>query len=564
AKVMGKSEGDLIFVLLKNGMACNRNYVLPVDIIKSLGMNFGIQVEVLEQEESVDKFLSASAKGVSRWPIVVVMGHVDHGKTTLLDFLRRKNTVAKEKGGITQHLGAYEVDSKHGKIVFLDTPGHEAFSYLRSRGARVTDIAVLIIAAEDGVKPQTVEAIKHAKKSDVPLIVAINKIDKITEDKRPAVLQTIYRELAENDVLVEDWGGEIISVPISAKTGTGVDELLEMIVLQSEMMDLKSDPKVPAKAFVLESNLEKGLGPVATVVCLEGTLKKGDYFVCGNVTGKVRLLINSLGKRINEAGPSVPVKVVGFDSFAEIGGWLTVVSAQEYKKAKTSKKAPSTPSGVSVSPASIEQGQGQINLIIKTDTRGSKEAIEGSLLKLDKLTQKGCAKLNVVLSGIGDVSENDVDLASITNSLVISLHTRVEKKAQSLAQEKDVKIKSFDVIYHLVEYLEEELKKTKKVEIKWKKVAQLLVKRVFKIKKFGVIAGCSVQEGTVAKGNKVVCVRGGHKIGEGLITSLQREKKTVKEVHAGYECGFISDGFQDWEESDIVHVFAPEKVVESD
>ena len=322
AKKMGKSDGDLIYVLLKSGSACNRNFVLPVETIKTLGLSFGIQVDVLDTSGSVEKFLSTSANGITRWPIVVVMGHVDHGKTTLLDYLRNKNVAEKEKGGITQHLGAYEVDSKHGKIVFLDTPGHEAFSYLRSRGSRVTDIAILIVAAEDGVKPQTVEAIKHAKDSGVPIIVAINKIDKLSKTELASALQNVYRELADNNVLVEDWGGEVISIPISAQTGAGVNELLEMIVLQSEMLDLKADPKAPAQAFVLESNLEKGLGPVATVICLEGTLKRGDYFSCGNSTGKVRVLINSAGDRINQAGPAVPVTVVGFDNFAEMGGWL--------------------------------------------------------------------------------------------------------------------------------------------------------------------------------------------------------------------------------------------------
>ncbi len=565
AKLMNKTDGDLIYALLKTGKACNRNQILPFDAINALGSVFGIQVDINEESDSVDKYLSVSASGVTRWPIVVVMGHVDHGKTTLLDFLRKKNTVEKEKGGITQHLGAYEVNSKHGKIVFLDTPGHEAFSFLRSRGAKVTDIAILIIAAEDGVKPQTVEAIKHAQKSGVPMIVAINKIDKLSKSELDSALQAVYRELADNNVLVEDWGGEIISVPISAQTGAGVDELLEMIVLQSEMLDLKADPNASAQAFVLESNVEKGFGPVATVIPLEGSLKRGDYFVCGNSTGKVRVLINSDGDRINKAGPSVPVTVVGFDNFAEIGGWLKVISAQEYKKAKSLSKGvvSSAVAPLALTLSSKEESRGRINVIIKTDTRGSKEAIEGSIKKLYELTKKDCAKLSIVFSGIGDVTENDVDLADTTNSLVLSLHVKMERKALNLAKDKKVKIKDFDVIYHLVEYLEKKLEKTKKIEIKWVKVAQLLVKKVFKIKKF-VIAGCSVQDGVVTNGNRVICMRGGKSVGEGVINSLEREKKVVKDVRAGYECGFISDGFKGWKEADIVHVFAPEKTKNSD
>ncbi|MFH1461946.1 MAG: translation initiation factor IF-2 [bacterium] len=566
AQMMGKTDGDLIFVLLKQGMACNRNHMLDLDIIKSLGESFGIVVNIKKSDDFLDKFLSASAKGVNRWPIVVVMGHVDHGKTTLLDFLRKKNTAAKEKGGITQHLGAYEVDSKHGKIVFLDTPGHEAFSYLRSRGAKVTDIAILVIAVEDGVKPQTVEAIKHAKLSGVPIIVAINKTDKIPKDKLPPMLQTIYRELAEKEVLVEEWGGDVVVIPISALLGTGVDELLEMVVLQSQMMELKADPDAPVKAFILESNLEKGFGPVATVIPLEGTLKKGDYFICGSSTGKVRLLINSSGDKINQAGPAIPVKVVGFDNFVEIGGWLDVVSEKEYRKAKAIKSSPLYSNATSsTSMMSLEQSDiEQINLIIKTDTRGSKEAIEGSIEKLTALTRKDCARLNTVLSIIGDVSENDVELASTTGSMILCLHAKIDKKAANLAREKGITIKTFDVIYHLIEFLEKELKKTKKIEFKWVKVAELLVKKVFESKKFGIIAGCSVQDGTVSLGNKVVCMRFSRNVGEGFIKSLQKEKRSVKEVRVGYECGFVSDGFQDWHESDIVHVFVKEKVLDGD
>jgi translation initiation factor IF-2 len=567
AQIMGKSDGDLIFVLLKKGLPYSRTNVLDIETIVELGAVFGIEVNVTSKEDSADKFLSSSAKGVTRWPIVVVMGHVDHGKTTLLDFLRKKNVAEKEKGGITQHLGAYEVDSNHGKIVFLDTPGHEAFSYLRSRGSKVTDIAVLVIAAEDGIKPQTLEAINHAKESDVPIIVAINKIDKIPEERRDVVLQGIYRQLAEKNLLVEEWGGDVVSVPISAKVGIGVDELLEMIVLQSQMMELKADVNEPARAFVLESNLEKGFGPVATVIPLEGTLKKGDYFVCGNSTGRVRLLINSFGQKVDAVAPSVPVMVIGFDTFAEIGGWLNVVSAQEYKKAKSLKHIVSSASVQS--PSSLlsleKEDRGQINLIIKTDTRGSKEAIEGSIRKLSKLTEKNCARLNIIISALGDVSLNDVEFADTTGALILTLHAKVERKALHLAQEKNINIKNFDVIYHLVEFLEEALKKTKEVKSKWVKVAQLLVKRVFDIKRLGgVIAGCSVQDGTVAMGNKVVCIRSGQGVGEGIIKSLQREKKVVKEVRAGFECGFITDGFQDWKESDIVHVFAQEKVLDSE
>lgn len=563
ASLMGKTDGELIFSLLRSGMVCNRNHVLPVDTIKTLAESFGLSVSIEKPQEISDQMLAKNISGQKRWPIVVVMGHVDHGKTTLLDYLRKQNTAAKEKGGITQHLGAYEVNSKHGKIVFLDTPGHEAFTSIRSRGTSITDIAILVISAEDGIKPQTVEAIKIAKKAEVPVIVAVNKIDKIPAERLDPVLQTIKRELAEKDLLVEDWGGDIICVPISAKTGAGVDELLEMVVLQSDLMDLKAELDVPAKAFVLESKVEKGFGPVATVIVHEGVLKVGDYFTCGSSSGKIKLLINSFGQRVSQANPSTPIKVVGFESASEISGWLTVVSAKDYKNAKNlNVEIQSTPGSlVDMSLALSEKDKKSINIILKTDARGSKDAIEGSITKLSKLTEKDCSKLNIIFSGIGDVSESDVISALAANALILVLHSKVDKKAAALAQEKNIKIKTFDVIYHMVEYLEEELKKTKKVQTRWVPKAKLLVKKVFDIKGLGIIAGCSVQEGVVANGNKVVCMRGNRVAGEGIIKSLQKDRKVVKEVHAGFECGFVSNNFQDWQEDDIVNVFAEEKIL---
>ncbi|MCF7799561.1 translation initiation factor IF-2 [Candidatus Babeliales bacterium] len=565
AEVMGKSAGDLIMNLLKQGMACNRNYILSTDIIKSLGNQFGINVIVKDKNliKEAEKIIEKEEKTgheLTRWPIVVVMGHVDHGKTTLLDFIRKQNTAAKEKGGITQHLGAYQVSSNHGDIVFLDTPGHEAFSFLRSRGTKITDIAILVVAVDDGVKPQTIEAIKHAKASNVPIIVAANKIDKVESS---AYLQTLKRQLAEQDLMVEDWGGDVVCVPISAKTGMGVNELLEIVVLQAQMMDLKADPKLPAKAFILESNIEKGYGPVATVICQDGSIKKGDFFVCGNATGKVRLLINSLGEKINQAGPSVPVKVVGFDSFAEIGDQLRVVNSREYFNFKNKKEARITTALASTQFQSLDfldkSPKKQLNLIIKTDTRGSKEAIENSVIKLSNKMKKGYPEINLIQVGIGDISEKDVELSITTNSILLGLHVKVEKNAILFAKDKAVNIKLFDIIYKLIDYVIEQLEKDRETKIVYKKVAELVVRRVFNIKKIGTVAGCYVKEGVVSKGDKVVCVRNNKEIGEGKITSLQRETKTVKEVHAGFECGFVCEGFNDWLENDTVMVYGATK-----
>jgi len=560
AELMNKSSRDLILALLKKGMVCNINNLLETEVISILGEQFGIKVNIKKSEGiAEEKFKTKVKSGQKRWPIVVVMGHVDHGKTTLLDFVRKMNTAIREKGGITQHLGAYEVDSSHGKIVFLDTPGHEAFSFLRARGARITDIAILVVAADDGVKPQTIEAIEHAKKAGVPIVVAINKIDKVSSS---AAVQTIKRQLAEHNIVVEDWGGDIVCVPISAKTGQGVEELLEMIVLQSEMMDLKVNPNTSVRAFILESKLEKGLGPVATVISLEGTIKQGDYFVCGTGTGRVRLLVNSFGEKLSQVGPAIPVKVVGFDNFAEIGDWLTVLSKEEYSKAKFSKKplqslvaGKATQTGVPLS----ESSERQINLIIKTDTRGSKEAIEGSIFKLARKVSKNCLPIYIVKSGIGDISEGDIELADSTGALLLGLHIKAEKNSILLAKNRSVKIKLFDIIYHMVEYIQELLEKSKKVEITWTKVAQLVVKKVFNIKKVGTVAGCGVLEGVVSKNNKVECLRNGEVVGKGRIVTLQKEGKVVQQVHSGYECGFTCDGFNEWQEGDLVNCYEQAK-----
>lgn len=564
AQAMGKPEGELILALLKRGVVCNRNHILSPEMIADLAHHFGIKVTVPEKEQAFIKERLAveevMAKGKeTRWPIVVVMGHVDHGKTSLLDYVRKMNTAAKEKGGITQHLSAYEVDSAHGKIVFLDTPGHEAFSCMRRRGTSVTDLVVLVVAADDGVMPQTVEVIKHAKAADVPMIVAINKVDKVdiaTAGER------VKRQLAQYDLLAEDWGGDVICVPISAKTGQGVEELLEMITLQSQMMELKANPKANARGFVLESKQEKGFGPVATVICLNGTIKVGDFFVCGSSVGKVRLLIDSHGERVLHAGPSIPVQVVGFDSFVSLGDWLTVVSSEEYLKEKAARKKAPTSGAPSECMMSVQAGEKHIEripLLIKTDTHGSREAIIGEIEKLNKSQPDIPATFQVIYSGIGGVAERDVELAAQAGAILIGLHVKTEKNALLLSKEQKVTVKEFDIIYKMSEDLEELLKSYEEEVIILKKKGEAVVRKVFDLKKKGVIAGCYVSDGVFAQGDVVVCMRGGKEIGRGKIVSLQRERKTVKEVHTGFECGFITDKFHEWQVEDTVHCFAQEK-----
>lgn len=567
AEFLGKSTGELVTALLKKGMVCNRNYLLSEEDIKSLATHFGIDVLESSKQEDLsflERKLEAAKghNGVTRWPVVVVMGHVDHGKTTLLDYIRKMNVAAQEKGGITQHISAYEVESKHGKMVFLDTPGHEAFSYLRQHGARITDVAIIVIAADDGMKPQTLEAIRHAREAGVEIVVAINKIDKATT----TAIEHVKRQLAEQDLLPEDWGGATVCVPISAKTGQGIDELLEMITLQTQLMDLKGYPENPARAYVLESRLEKGYGSVATVICTEGTIKPGDHFVCGHTTGKVRLLINARGERIKEAGPSMPVNIVGFNDFPPSGEWLRVVSAEEYLKARASlskgisaanQEQQSMQLDPSMTLASFPSEKEQaLKLVIKVDTRGSKEAIVRLMQKLMPLSKEVKCPLVIVSLHVGEVSENDVEVALNTGAQVIAFQVGAEKNAQLLAKEKGIEIQRYHVIYHFIEYLEKELEKRRKIEFVWKKVGEAVVRKVFPIKGGAeAIAGCYLREGTCTRKSKVACLRGNKVVGEGMITSLERDKKSVKEVNAGYEFGFLTDAFHGWQQDDVVHCF---------
>ncbi|KKQ33428.1 MAG: Translation initiation factor IF-2 [candidate division TM6 bacterium GW2011_GWF2_37_49] len=566
ADMMGKSSGELILALFKKGMICNRNHLLSLDNIRILcelfNINFIVDKEQKTQSAVRSRIITETMASQVRWPVVVVMGHVDHGKTTLLDYIRKMNVAASEKGGITQHLAAYEVDSKHGKIVFIDTPGHEAFYQMRERGAKITDLVILVIAVDDGIKPQTVEAINHAKSAGVPIIVAVNKIDKMSS---PAALETIKRQLAQHELMPEDWGGNVVIVPISAKTGQGVEELLEMVVLQSQIMDLKADANVPAKAFVLESKIEKGLGPVATVICSEGTIKQGDFFTCGSTsTGRIRLLINSLGKKVAQVGPSIPVQIAGFDTYASSGDWLDIVPQSIYLKAKQ-EKSEIIQKNELTAPQSLSSKLGQkndqkvLNLVIKSDTRGSIDAIIGCIQKLAKLSKEVNCPIRVVYSSVGDISESDVELAENTGSLIIGFYVKPEKNAALLARDKNVEVKIFHVIYHLVEDLEKMLESKRKIEAVWKQCGEATVKKVFDIKGIGIIAGCYMRDGVITKGNKVTCMRAGKEVGAGKVNSLQRDKKTVKEVHSGYECGFTCEGFTEWQEGDTVICFAEVK-----
>lgn len=441
ASQMQKPVNEVILTLLRNGVVATKNQQISEKVVGQLARIYSIQTKAFENQPTAQpqEILKIVTGKDVRPPVVVVIGHVDHGKTTLLDFIRKTRVAAKEKGGITQHIGAYEAQTEQGPITFLDTPGHEAFSMMRVRGIKVADIAILVIAADDGVMPQTIEAIRAAKQARLPVVVAINKIDKAT----PAQIEGVKRSLAQHDLLPEEWGGQTVVLPISAKAGTGINELLDVIILQSQLMELTTDLSAPVKGFILESRLEKGRGPVATVITQQGTLALGDYFVSENTRGKVTSLVNYLGKRIDKALPSVPVSVAGFNELPEIGALFEVVSAEEYKI------RPATRPDAKVRQISAEDS---INLIIKTDTISSKEAL---LQAIYKLSGKAFKKLNIISAHIGAITENDIIYAQDTSSIIYGLHTKIDTNALSLAKKFDVTVRLFDIIYKMLENLEE-------------------------------------------------------------------------------------------------------------
>ncbi len=553
AQKINESATGVILTLLKWGIVCPKNQMLPEAVISRLANHYTVNIlkkPVQIEEDTLDKLeAEAVAKATvkqekleRRPPVVVVMGHVDHGKTTLLDFIRKTRVAAKEKGGITQHLGAYEVKTQHGNIVFLDTPGHEAFTKIRMRGARVADIVVLVIAADDGVMPQTLEAIKHAKAMKVPIIVAINKVDKA----QPHQIETVRRDLSLQDLLPEEWGGQTVCAQISAKLGQGIDHLLEMISLQAEMMNLEGDRSVAASGYILESEIEKGRGPVATIICQHGIIKKGDVFICGATSGKINSLVDSYGNRLESAGPSIPVRVAGFESLPEAGDFFKVVSPRDLKSAKATQQAPQV---ITPRTSAVE---GDINIIIKADNDSSREALVSSLNKLSKKLEKG---FYIVHEAVGDINESDIELAATTGSMIIGLHIKVEPNSLSLARRRNVDVRLFGIIYRLLEDLEA-FSESKKVIKKIKtKIGEAVVLRIFDIKNLGVIAGCSINDGRCTKDSELVVWRARNKIATVKIKSLQREKKTVKEVHTGFECGFLAEGFNDWQVDDRIECF---------
>ena len=565
ADKMGITAKDVIQKLLfEKGIMANINQVLDLETAASLAESYGVTTEELSYEEEVALVdeLQVEGKSEVRAPVVTLLGHVDHGKTTLLDSIRKSNVVGGEFGGITQHIGAYKI--KHGdhNIVFLDTPGHAAFTRLRARGAKVTDLVLLIVAADDGVMPQTIEAIQHAKAGKVPIIVVITKIDvpRANPDK-------VKQGLAENGIQVESWGGDIVSTEVSGKTGEGVEDLLEMILLVSEMQNLQAYPDIKAVGTVLEARLDRARGPVATVLVQNGTVKIGDFFLAGITTGRVKAMIDDNAVRLEKIGPSTPVEVLGFGDVPEAGDQFQVVDdenkarqmvAYRLEKSRASHHA-GTGTKMSLDELfnKIEEGEvKELPLIIKGDVRGSVEALSDALEQLS--TDK--VKVNLLLTQPGAITESDVLLAAASSAIIIGFNVRAQKSAQKLAEKEGVEIRTYNVIYETTKDIHDAMRGLLEPKFREEVIGKAEVRQTFKVPKIGVVAGLHVTEGVLKRNAGVRVVRDDVVIHDGKVASLKRFKEDVREVKSGFECGLGIENFKDLREGDIIEIFVKEEV----
>lgn len=564
AEKINKSVSEVIKELFSLGVMFTKNDFLDKDSIEILADTFGINVTTVNNQESFDYVKAYDEEGeaseqnlVERAPVITIMGHVDHGKTSLLDYIRSAKVAAGEAGGITQHVGAYMVEKNGRNITFIDTPGHEAFTEMRSRGAKVTDIVIVVVAADDGVKPQTKEAIEHAKAAGVPIIIAVNKMDK--ESANPDLVKA---QLAELGVTPIDWGGEHEFVPVSAKTGMGIEDLLETILLQADLLELKADPSREVKATVIESSLEKGRGPVATVVIEDGTMRVGDIVVAGIAFGKVKALLNDLGQSVKEALPGEPVVVLGLSEVPGAGETLISVKtdkiAREYAKKKAEylrQKELSKTTKVSLDDLSAMIAEGALKtlpVIIKADVQGSLEAIKGSLEKI----RNSETKVNIVSAGIGGITESDVALASASSDcIILGFHVRPTGVVKEKARSAGVEIKTYNIIYDLIDDVTNLVTGLMAPVIREENIGQAMVREVFAVPKLGHIAGCIVTDGTINRGVKIRVIRDGVIIYEGSVSSLKRFKDDVKEVGKGYECGVGIEGYTDIKVGDYIESF---------
>lgn len=565
AKKLHREPSEIIKKLFMLGVIATINQELDKDAIELITSEYGVEVEekVSVDISDLESFITEdSPENLSeRPPVVTIMGHVDHGKTTLLDSIRHTKVTQGEAGGITQHIGAYQVEINQKKITFLDTPGHAAFTTMRARGAQVTDITILVVAADDGVMPQTVEAINHAKAAGVPIIVAVNKIDK--PDANP---ERVMQELSEYGLIAEDWGGDTIFVPISALTGKGIDQLLEMILLVSEMEELKANPNRNAYGTVIEAKLDKGRGSVATLLVQNGTLKIGDPIVVGNTYGRVRAMVNDRGRRVKEAGPSAAVEITGLNEVPQAGDRFVVLedekTARQVGEARSQKALQETrneTARVSLDKLFEQMKQGELkelNIIVKADVQGSAEALVASLQKIDV---EG-AKVNIIHTGVGAITESDIILATASNAIIVGFNVRPNPNAKRMAEEEKVDIRLHRIIYKVIDEIEQAMKGLLDPEYQEKVIGQAEVRTTFKVSKVGTIAGSYVTDGKVTRDSSVRLIRNGIVIFEGEIDSLKRFKDDVKEVSQGYECGITIKNFNDIKEGDIIEAYIMEEI----
>jgi translation initiation factor IF-2 len=587
AKKLGRAPSEVVKILIDEGFMIPANTVPSDDVLTVISVAFNCIIKKGEEKTTLIESAPAvkkdpqkseqkhepakkpeehksevvrsvpvtnAADARPRPPIVTVLGHVDHGKTTLLDFIRHTRVTDGEAGGITQHIGAYKVDYNGNKIVFLDTPGHEAFTAMRARGASVTDIAILVVAAEDGVKPQTLEAMNHAKAAGVPIIVAINKVDK--PDAKP---ERVRQQLSDYGLVPEDWGGDAVMVELSAKTGQGVDNLLDMVLLVAEMAELKASDTAPVTGVVVEANLDKGKGPVATVIVQQGTLKRGNIVATETSWGKIRAMLDDKGRAIDSAGPSTPIEVLGLESVPMPGENFRLITSEREAREMSSVSSRKEVSGQGRGALTLEElydqmqanDTPQLNIVLKCDVQGSLEAFHSTLMKMS--TEE--VRINIIHEGVGRISGSDVTLASVSNAIIIGFNVRPDSNAKKLSETENVQIRLYRVIYDMQEDIKAALEGMLAPTLREDIVGQAEIRAIFKVPKIGKIAGCFVQEGAIKRSTKVRIVREGIVVWDGSLSGLRHFKEDVREISAGNECGFSFSGFQDFREGDIVEAY---------
>lgn len=553
---------QLIKALMSLGVMASINQQLDADTVEILAAQIGIATEIektpeeLERERFAEMKTSQAEDAIERSPVVTVMGHVDHGKTSLLDIIRNANVTAGEAGGITQHIGAYQVVHNGKTIIFLDTPGHEAFTAMRARGTKITDLAILVVAADEGVMPQTIEALNHAKAADVPIIVALNKMD-----KPGANPEKVKQQLSNHGLMPEEWGGDTIYAEVSAITGAGIDNLLEMILLSAEMMELKASANRLAEGTVIEAKVDKGRGPVATVLIQQGTLTVGDSIVCGSAFGKVRAMFNDRGQRLHSSGPSVPVEILGLSDVPPAGKIFQAVAddktaraeAMDYSQEQRETNMTKTKVSLEDIFKQMEEAQlKELNLLLKSDVQGTTEALKQSLNKI-KVQD---IKVNIIHDGVGAINQSDVSLASASGAIIIGFNVRPDAQAQRLAEEEEVEIRLYRVIYDVIDDVRMALTGLLEPVLKEKILGRVEVRNTFRHSKVGTIAGCYVLDGKVTNRALGRLLRDGVIVYEGKLSSLKRFKEDVKEVSSGYECGIMLENYNDIKEGDQIEFYA--------